>query len=128
MICTVKQMVGLVAAGLVYRVPFIPDITPAKPSESCAWGSHRCRRHQSHRRTGVQESEFNTPQRVLFIPADIIWGADHWNRGGIAVDCILLSMNFLLRIYRPHTSVLGTGEGVDGYHVIAPGYNQVLPV
>jgi SulP family sulfate permease len=47
---------------------------------------------------------------------------------GIAIAIAFSLAEFLLRIYRPHTSVLGTGEGVDGYHVIEPGgYNQVLP-
>jgi SulP family sulfate permease len=35
---------------------------------------------------------------------------------------------FIQRVYRPHSSVLGTVEGVDGYHGIAPGEkNQVEP-
>jgi sulfate permease, SulP family len=47
---------------------------------------------------------------------------------GIAIAIALSLAEFLLRVYRPQTSVLGTGEGVDGYHVIEPGgYNQVLP-
>jgi SulP family sulfate permease len=47
---------------------------------------------------------------------------------GIAIAIAFSLAEFILRIYRPHTSVLGTGEGVDGYHMIAPGgYNQVSP-
>jgi SulP family sulfate permease len=35
---------------------------------------------------------------------------------------------FIQRMYRPHTSVLGTVPGVDGHHGVAPGGDQqILP-
>jgi SulP family sulfate permease len=47
---------------------------------------------------------------------------------GIALAVGFSLLDFIHRVYRPHSSVLGTIDGVDGYHGIAPGgYNQVLP-
>jgi SulP family sulfate permease len=47
---------------------------------------------------------------------------------GIALAVGFSLLDFIHRVYRPHSSVLGTTEGVDGYHGIAPGgYNQVVP-
>jgi len=47
---------------------------------------------------------------------------------GIALAVGFSLLDFIHRTYRPHSSVLGTTEGVDGYHGIAPGgYNQVMP-
>ena len=35
---------------------------------------------------------------------------------------------FIQSVYRPHTSVLGTEQGVDGHHGIAPGGDmQIVP-
>jgi SulP family sulfate permease len=47
---------------------------------------------------------------------------------GIALAIGLSLIVFIQSVYRPHTSVLGTEPGVDGYHGIAPGaYQQILP-
>jgi len=47
---------------------------------------------------------------------------------GIALAVAFSLIVFIQRVYRPHSSVLGTVEGVDGYHGIAPGEkNQVEP-
>lgn len=47
---------------------------------------------------------------------------------GIALAVGFSLLDFIHRTYRPHSSVLGITDGVDGYHGIAPGgYNQVLP-
>jgi sulfate permease, SulP family len=47
---------------------------------------------------------------------------------GIALAVALSLIVFIQRVYRPHTSVLGTVSGVDGYHGITPGGEvQVLP-
>jgi SulP family sulfate permease len=47
---------------------------------------------------------------------------------GIALAVAFSLIVFIQRVYRPHSSVLGTVEGVDGYHGIAPGEkNQVVP-
>ena len=47
---------------------------------------------------------------------------------GIALAVGFSLLDFIYRTYRPHSSVLGTIDGVDGYHGIEPGgYNQVVP-
>jgi SulP family sulfate permease len=47
---------------------------------------------------------------------------------GIALAIGLSLIVFIQSVYRPHTSVLGTEPGVDGYHGMAPGaYQQILP-
>ena len=47
---------------------------------------------------------------------------------GIALAVGFSLFEFIRRTYRPHTSVLGKIDGVEGYHGIAPdGYNQVVP-
>ena len=40
---------------------------------------------------------------------------------GIALAIALSLVVFIQSVYRPHTSVLGTEQGVDGHHGIAPG-------
>jgi SulP family sulfate permease len=47
---------------------------------------------------------------------------------GIALAIALSLVVFIQRMYRPHTSVLGTVPGVDGHHGITPGRDQqILP-
>jgi SulP family sulfate permease len=47
---------------------------------------------------------------------------------GIALAIGLSLLVFIQRVYRPHTSVLGTEPGVDGHHGIAPGGDlQIVP-
>ena len=47
---------------------------------------------------------------------------------GIALAVALSLVVFIQRMYRPHTSVLGTVPGVDGHHGVAPGCDQqILP-
>jgi SulP family sulfate permease len=47
---------------------------------------------------------------------------------GIALAVGFSLFEFIRRTYRPHTSVLGKIDGVEGYHGIGPdGYNQIVP-
>ena len=47
---------------------------------------------------------------------------------GIALAVAFSLLDFIHKVYRPHSSVLGKIDGVDGYHGVIPGSStQVLP-
>jgi len=123
-----SQMVGLVAAGLVivfllYLTSLLQNLPKVVLGAIIVVAAISLIDVQEFRSLNlIRHSEFYLS--LLTLLGVLIIGIVV----GIAVAIAFSLAEFLLRIYRPHTSVLGTGEGVDGYHVIAPGgYNQVLP-
>ena len=123
-----SQMVGLVAAGLVivfllYLTSLLQNLPKVVLGAVIVVAAISLIDVQEFRSLNlIRHSEFYLS--LLTLLGVLIIGIVV----GIAVAIAFSLAEFLLRIYRPHTSVLGTGEGVDGYHVIAPGgYNQVLP-
>jgi len=123
-----SQMVGLIAAGLVivfllYLTSLLQNLPKVVLGAIIVVAAISLIDVQEFRSLNlIRHSEFYLS--LLTLLGVLIIGIVV----GIAVAIAFSLAEFLLRIYRPHTSVLGTGEGVDGYHVIAPGgYNQVLP-
>ena len=123
-----SQMVGLIAAGLVvvfllYLTSLLQNLPKVVLGAIIIVAAASLIDIREFRSLNlIRHSEFYLSLLTLFgvLVIGIVAGI------AIAIACSLAE--FILRIYRPHTSVLGTGEGVDGYHMIAPGgYNQVSP-
>lgn len=123
-----SQMVGLIAAGLVvvfllYLTSLLQNLPKVVLGAIIIVAAASLIDIREFRSLNlIRHSEFYLSVLTLF--GVLVIGIV----AGIAIAIAFSLAEFILRIYRPHTSVLGTGEGVDGYHMIAPGgYNQVSP-
>jgi SulP family sulfate permease len=123
-----SQMVGLIAAGLVvvfllYLTSLLQNLPKVVLGAIIIVAAASLIDIREFRSLNlIRHSEFYLSLLTLF--GVLVIGIV----AGIAIAIAFSLAEFILRIYRPHTSVLGTGEGVDGYHMIAPGgYNQVSP-
>ena len=123
-----SQMVGLLSAGLVIVfLLFFTSILQNLPTVVLGGiiivASSSLIDIQEFRSLNlVRHSEFYLSLLTLF--GVLVIGIV----AGIALAVGFSLLDFIHRTYRPHSSVLGTTEGVDGYHGIAPGgYNQVMP-
>lgn len=123
-----SQMVGLIAAGLVvvfllYLTSLLQNLPKVVLGAIIIVAASSLIDIREFRSLNlIRHSEFYLSLLTLF--GVLVIGIV----AGIAIAIAFSLAEFILRIYRPHTSVLGTGEGVDGYHMIAPGgYNQVSP-
>ena len=123
-----SQMVGLIAAGLVvlfllYLTSLLQNLPKVVLGAIIVVAAASLIDIREFRSLNlIRHSEFYLSLLTLF--GVLVIGIV----AGIAIAIAFSLAEFILRIYRPHTSVLGTGEGVDGYHMIAPGgYNQVSP-
>jgi SulP family sulfate permease len=123
-----SQMVGLIAAGLVvvfllYLTSLLQNLPKVVLGAIIIVAAASLIDLREFRSLNlIRHSEFYLSMLTLF--GVLVIGIV----AGIAIAIAFSLAEFILRIYRPHTSVLGTGEGVDGYHMIAPGgYNQVSP-
>jgi SulP family sulfate permease len=123
-----SQMVGLIAAGLVvvfllYLTSLLQNLPKVVLGAIIIVAAASLIDIREFRSLSlIRHSEFYLSVLTLF--GVLVIGIV----AGIAIAIAFSLAEFILRIYRPHTSVLGTGEGVDGYHMIAPGgYNQVSP-
>jgi SulP family sulfate permease len=123
-----SQMVGLVSAGLViifllFFTSILQNLPTVVLGAIIIVASASLIDIQEFRSLNlVRHSEFYLS--LLTLVGVLVIGIV----AGIALAVGFSLLDFIHRVYRPHSSVLGTEEGVDGYHGIAPGgYNQVLP-
>jgi len=123
-----SQMVGLIAAGLViifllFFTSILQDLPTAVLGAIIIVASIGLIDTREFRSLNlVRHSEFYLSLVTLFgvLVIGII--------PGIALAIALSLVVFIQRMYRPHTSVLGTVPGVDGQHGIAPGGElQIVP-
>jgi len=123
-----SQMVGLISAGLVivfllFFTFILQDLPTVVLGAIIIVASFSLIDLQEFRSLNlVRHSEFYLSLLTLF--GVLVIGIV----GGIALAVGFSLLDFIHRTYRPHSSVLGTTEGVDGYHGIAPGVsNQIVP-
>jgi SulP family sulfate permease len=70
----------------------------------------------------VRRSEFYLA--ILTLMGVLVFGLIQ----GVAIAVGFSLLEFIKRVYRPHTSILGIHEGIDGFHGIAPdGEKYIFP-
>ena len=123
-----SQMVGVVAAGLVavflvFLTSSLQDLPTVVLGAIIVVASVSLIDVQEFRTLNlVRQSDFYLA--ILTLVGVLVLGIVQ----GIALAVAFSLIELILRVYRPHTSVLGMMEGVDGYHGIEPGAdNQVVP-
>jgi sulfate permease, SulP family len=123
-----SQMVGIISAGLVvvfllFFTSILQNLPTVVLGAIIIVASSSLIDIQEFRSLNlVRHSEFYLSLLTLF--GVLVIGIV----AGIALAVGFSLLDFIHRTYRPHSSVLGTTDGVDGYHGIAPGgVNQIMP-